>query len=473
MFDFVLLAFVVKQEQTPTVKQEAEVNEEKTNHKPPVFDNRVSTITTVIKSESRDTDALKNAVSVVMAPGTAVPKQEVNKEEEAERAVVRSNQQAKIPLKKRELKLTESFHSNHLNNNSSSIIVCNPSVIQTKDGREAALPHSSTPPGGLAASQQQLQEAGSALRQELTNGRSSLLLPHKEGQNGVIGVIGQVGVIGHVGVIRSPSERHRTHGAEQQEENGPTSDHSGSRAVEEEREVSRQSVLIRTGPVEGEVTAASVTVCSLSQPTEETKTQTAEVQEEKTTEEQSDMEKGTKTVKRQEEDLETRFEGSRGASVSPVAEEGSNHEKNKSNLEKVESEPASAVPRLQESLQEVINGETVAQLRVKDTGLGSQEGQGPLEEASSELQKEGIRLKIKIPPHRRNKLRGKEEEKEREQVQEEGRSLRRSARICRYVSERIHETVSGWCERTDNKFNTNFFLKIVCFAKLQAELEGG
>lgn len=83
-----------------------------------------------------------------------------------------------------------------------------------------------------------------------------------------------------------------------------------------------------------------------------------------------------------------------------------------------------------------VNGGLAAPLRVKDTGLGSEERQGPLEEASSELQKEGIRLKIKIPPHRRNKLKGKggKEEKEKEQeVQEEGRPLRRSARICRYV----------------------------------------
>lgn len=245
----------VKQEQP--VKEEnteLEVKEEKTDVKPPAFDNRVSTITTIVKSEP------KNSVSVVMAPGaTVTTKPELNKEEEAERAVVRSSQQAKIPLKKRELKLAESYHSNHLNNSnssSSSIIVFNPSVIQTKDssGRE--------PPGGQAASQQQLVVTAS--RQELTNGRASLLQPHKEGQNGVIGVIGQVGVIGHVGVIRSPSERHRPLGANQQELNGPSLNRQGCRAEKEEskeevkevkeeaKEVSRQSVLVRKGPVEAE-----------------------------------------------------------------------------------------------------------------------------------------------------------------------------------------------------------------------------
>lgn len=471
---------------------EAEVKEEKMDHKPPVFDNRVSTITTIIKSESRDADAPKNAVSVVMAPGATVTKQEMNKEEEAERAVVRSNQQAKIPLKKRELKLAESYQSNHLNNsNSSSIIVCNPSVIQTKDshGREGKLPNPLAPPGGPATSQQQQQLVVTASRQELTNGRASLLLPHKEGQNGVIGVIGQVGVVGHVGVIRSPSERHRAPGAEQQQEqNGPSLDHRGSRAVEEEREVSRQSVLVRKGPVEEETAAAAtalpphaaveaqtarklplsslksdqlpeaverkvdfVSVSSLSQSTEESKRQTAEDQSKKMTEEQLDT--GTKTgiSSRQpkSDNLDEREERRREASGRPVAEEGSkdDHEKNKSTLEKLEAESGSAVPPLkvdqkdkkdhQDHQGDGVNGGLATQFRVKDAALRSEQGQGPLEEASSELQKEGIRLKIKIPPHRRNKLRGKggkEEEKEREQeVQEEGRPLRRSARICRYV----------------------------------------
>ncbi|XP_041797032.1 remodeling and spacing factor 1 isoform X2 [Chelmon rostratus] len=479
---------VVKQEQMPPIKQEsteAEVKEEKLDHKPPVFDNRVSTITTIIKSESRDADAPKNAVSVVMAPGATLTKPETNKEEEAERAVVRSSQQAKIPLKKRELKLAESYHSNHLNNsNSSSIIVCNPSVIHTKDthGREGKVPNSLAAPGGQAASQQQQQQqlVVTASRQELTNGRASLLLPHKEGQNGVIGVIGQVGVVGHVGVIRSPSERHRAPIADQQEQNGPSSDHQGSRAVEEEREVSRQSVLVRKGPVEGETVAApaphavmeaqtakkllvsslksdqlpevverkvdSVCVSSLSQSTEEPKRQTAEDQSKKTTEEHLDKGKktGFSSHQKKYDSLDEREERRREVSGCPVAEERSkdDHEKNKSTSGKLEADSGSTVPPPKVDQQETkdhqgdgVNGRFAAPFRVKDSGPGTEERQGPLEEASSELQKEGIRLKIKIPPHRRNKLRGKggkEEEKERDQeVHEEGRPLRRSARICR------------------------------------------
>ncbi|KAL3057946.1 hypothetical protein OYC64_008239 [Pagothenia borchgrevinki] len=143
------LTEVIKMEHTQLGN--TEVKEEKTEHiSSPVFDNRVSTITTVIKSESRDTDNPKNAVSVVMAPGATVTKQEVNKEEEVERAVVTRSEQAKIPLKKRELKLAESF-SNHLKN--SSIIVCNPSVIQAKEGKLPAAP----PPRSSSWSLHQVQ----------------------------------------------------------------------------------------------------------------------------------------------------------------------------------------------------------------------------------------------------------------------------------------------------------------------------
>ncbi|XP_019961067.2 remodeling and spacing factor 1 isoform X2 [Paralichthys olivaceus] len=474
---------VLKEEQMQSIKGEntdAEVKEKRTDHKPPLFDNRVSTITTIVKSESREADAPKNTVSVVMAPCTTVIKQEVNKEEEAGRAVVRSNQQAKIPLKKRELKLAESYQSSHLNNNnnssssssSSSIIVCNPSVIQSKDshGREGKLLNSVAPSCGLAMSQQQ-QLVVSASKQELTNGRASVLLPHKDGQNGVIGVIGQVGVIGHIGVIRSPSERHRAPGAEQQEPNGPSVEHWGSRVVEEEREVSRQSVLVRKGPVEGDtsVTTSSalrtpgklpmtslksdqapkaaegevdaVSISPLSQSTEEPKRQTTEDLCKINTEEPSEKTKTAHSSRHQKDDGVDEREERKGE-VSGT-EEGSKdyNEKSKSTLGKMEAESGGAVPPLKVEQRnekdhqgDVVNDELAAQVRVKDAGLRSEGKQGPLEEASSELQKEGIRLKIKIPPHRRNKLRkgGKEEEKEREQeAQEEGRQLRRSARICR------------------------------------------
>ncbi|XP_029027384.1 remodeling and spacing factor 1 isoform X2 [Betta splendens] len=421
---------VLKQEQMLPIKQEpteASVKEEK-DHSQLVFDNRVSTITS-IRSEPRESQTPKNVVSVVMVPSVAVTKQEVSKKEEAERAVVRSSQQAKIPLKKRELKLAESFHSNHLKNNnnnnncSSSIIVCNPSVIQTKDthGKDGKLLSSLAPPGGLVSFPQQHPRVATASRQELTNGREPLLLPHKEGQNGVIG---QVGVVGHVGVIRSPSEHHRSLGSD-----GLSLDHTGCRGVDE-REVGRQSVLVRKGPVDREspeaatalhphtVTEAqtagkipegikmkSVCVSSQSDLTQETQRQSAEEQL------VMGMNIGLFADQQKDDDVE---EG----------EEKRYHERNESTLGKVEGESGSTGPPLKletELHEDGLNGRLASLVQVKDAG--AEVRQRPLEEASSELQKEGIRLKIKIPPHRRNKLRGKG-------TKEEDKALRRSARIC-------------------------------------------
>lgn len=452
---------------------ETEVKEENVDHKPLTLDNRVSTITTVIKTESRDTAAPKNAVSVVMAPGAILTKQEVKKEDEAERAAVRSNQQANIPLKKRDLKLTESYQSNHVNmNSSSSIIVCNPSVIQSKDclGRDGNLTNSVAPLSGQILSQP-LQPMVTASRQELTNGRAPVVLPHKEGDNRVTGVIGQVGVIGHVGVIRSPSERHRVDGVNQQEPNGPSLD--STRVVEEEREVSRQSVLVRKGPTEGDTAAATALtpqtameakmtsskcevaseaaenkadisgIVSLS--TEEPGRERAEDLTKKTTEEQFIIGMSKECSSHQQEADHLKDESTKVLD----AEDGSNNdqERNKSTLVMVKVESADTIPPLKlhqhiekEHLhrqRDGVNGLLEAQVRVRDIGLGSEEKRVPLEEASSELQKEGIRLKIKIPPHRRNKLRGKgEREEQKDRVRERldsMRPLRRSARICRYM----------------------------------------
>ncbi|XP_030007128.1 remodeling and spacing factor 1-like isoform X2 [Sphaeramia orbicularis] len=395
---------VVKQELTVKLENtEAELKEERAEKKPlPFFDNRVSTITTIVKSESRDADAPRNTVSVVMAAGTAATKPELKKEEEAERAVVRSNQQAKIPLKKRELKLSENFHSNHLNNsNSSSIIVCNPAVMQAKDREH---PHT----------------AAAMTTQELTNGRASVLLPHTEGQNGVVGVIGQVGVVGHVGVIRSPSERHRT-----PELNGPSVDRHRSTVPEEDREPSRQSVLVRKAPVQEETVTAALPpgIAQKPPPSVEPERNSAEDRVPKTTTtEGEELNKDTKS-KCQQKDADVDETKDRGNTDS---------EKNKSTLGTTEDKDKQDK---QEQPAEV-NGQTAAAAggRPKDASLRS-EVTTPLEEASSEIQKEGIRLKIKIPPHRRNKMRGKgvkggKEEKEQE-APDEGRPLRRSARICR------------------------------------------
>ncbi|XP_007552408.1 remodeling and spacing factor 1 isoform X1 [Poecilia formosa] len=406
---------VIKEEE---VKQES--TEPKMKEKTAAFDNRVSTIT-AIKSEPRDADGPKNAVSVLIAPGAALIK--LNKEDEAERAAVRSNQQAKIPLKKRDLKLAGCFQTNHLSNansSSSSIIVCNPSVINSKDcrGRDGKPINSLEPQGSPASCLQQVITS----RQELTNGRA----PHPPPRDGQNGVIGQIGVIGHVGVIRSPSELHRA-----PEENGPKSEPSGVKAGEE---VSRQSVLVRKGPPEQDATAAATTLPAHPVPpltnqkpdlTERKgdsvgfSSQMAENQNNKAAEK---MDKADQGSGQQEESRKVKEEpGINSALISGASGKG-------------DSEPQKA-EKLNKMIQQEqgVNGGLVSVVKLKKIGFVSEQKRVPLEEASSELQKEGIRLKIKIPPHRRNKLRrkeGKEEMKTRE-GQKEGRPLRRSARICR------------------------------------------
>ncbi|XP_057695400.1 remodeling and spacing factor 1-like isoform X1 [Corythoichthys intestinalis] len=324
-------------EQTANIKQEAK--EEKSSDGAPLFDNHVSTITSVIKSECRDS-------SVVT---TVAPKQE----EEAGRAVVRSSQQAKIPLKKRELKLAESYHGNHLtNNNSSSIIVCNPSVIQTKDV-------SLTLPRGQTASQQLL---------DLMNGRASVVLHH-------------------IGVIRGPT----------------TSEENGCRAAEDEKnvqgcisrtpELGRQSVLVRNEPVPTETPHQGPKTSNDKEPDE-------------SVQRGEDADSGTR-------ELHTDKERSKDE-----------QKKHSNALEKVQAAPKKGQEQQLDKGEKGVNGELPekGEIEVDDKPR-------PKEKASSELQKEGIRLKIKIPPHRRNKMKAKEQQQK--EAPEGGRSLRRSARICR------------------------------------------
>ncbi|XP_037123648.1 remodeling and spacing factor 1 isoform X2 [Syngnathus acus] len=328
-------------EQTASIKQEAK---EETSDQAAPIDNHVSTITSVIKSDCRDVSVVK----------TSAPKQDANKEDEAERAVVRSSQQAKIPLKKRELKLAESYHDNHLNNNNnnggggSSIIVCNPSVIQSKD--------TSAPAGGQSAA------AAAQNQPELTNGRSSI-------------------VSHHVGVIRGPTSN-EANGCKAAEEEKNLQGSNAS--TEKTLEVGRQSVLVRNEPIVVETALV-------------------------------DQDADTSADKETDESVLPGEAADVGAHEPQVEKEASQdeHLMDVSTLGKVQAE-------LKED--DGVNGELPDQSSEKSAG----EKPRPREEASSELQKEGIRLKIKIPPHRRNKLKAKAQQKESSEG--EG-SLRRSARI--------------------------------------------
>lgn len=92
---------------------------------PQVIDNRVSTIKSLVKDEPTDAHHW-NAISVVMAPGSL--KQEPSVKTDTNERAMKSDQQAKIPLKKRNY-----THVNHNSNGSvgvCGIIVPNPAVIE-------------------------------------------------------------------------------------------------------------------------------------------------------------------------------------------------------------------------------------------------------------------------------------------------------------------------------------------------------
>lgn len=395
---------VIKQEGMQPVELESTEAKEQMHCKSPPFNNRVSTITTVIKSEMRHTEAPRNSVPVVMAP-SAVAKQETDRVDEAERAVVKSIQQAKIPLKKRELKLAESYHSNHhTSSNSSRIIVCNPSVTQTRarDG------NGSEPAVAAHMSSQHQQALVTTLRQELTSGRPPLqTLPPRQGQNGV------PGLVGHVGVICSPPEHHRALSGRPEEQNRPCSDSQSSRGVEDERETRRQTVLVR----KEEFVALTAAHIDVNQP---------EITEKQLDSVDASSLKHSPVVTNQQTDPLDAWKTS----------EPSSHQQ-KAHIQASEEpqvEPARADTPIKLEPQKDHEEE---EARAADTcGLESEEKRWPPDKAFSELQKEGIRLKIKIPPQRRNKLKGKGDKQERDSkqdVQDESTPLRRSARICRCV----------------------------------------
>ncbi|XP_041088739.1 remodeling and spacing factor 1 isoform X2 [Polyodon spathula] len=136
------------EEQKPNIKEEAEeINKDSVEKKEekertavkseekPIIDNKVRTITAVIKEEPKAPENVKSSDQNVTA---SVPeKQEVSikiepleevkekSSEEVERTL-KNDQQAKIPLKKREIKLTEDFDNG-------GKIARNPPVTPTKD----------------------------------------------------------------------------------------------------------------------------------------------------------------------------------------------------------------------------------------------------------------------------------------------------------------------------------------------------
>lgn len=436
------------------------VKDEKIDFRFPTSDNCVNTITNIIELESSvDARVPRKPEPAVMAPDAPVTKLEMTKVKEAERTIFRSSQQAKIPLKKRDLKLAESYHIDYLNN--SSIIVCNPMMTQTKGSSPGEVLNSSVNPLGQAP-------------QELNNGRAAPLdLSGKERPSGLIRAVG------HVGVIRSSFDCHIVPITKQEEHKVPCLENQPIIAKEQASNIRQQSVLVKNVPSEDHVETsasktAAVTVAhtgtnqhspkcdqlpSASErhrifPSSFSPPQSTERPEENAEEMQglntAGVEAGKENNSEVSRELIRRDEVSKihemreGSEISPVLEGNADDEKERSTVGKMKADLESSVSPLKgdegkkKELDDGITQGLVVQLKSEGTKPESEVMDGPLVEASSELQKEGIRLKIKIPPHRRDKLRGKEgKEKERKpQLQEAWKPLRRSARICRSVKQK-------------------------------------
>ncbi|KAJ7995718.1 hypothetical protein DPEC_G00247500, partial [Dallia pectoralis] len=387
-------------------KEDEENQSVKKRERSEVIDNRVSTITALVKEEHQTlTNSPNKAVSDVMELiSTTTTKQEAPPiKEETERAL-RTDQQAKIPLKKRELFGANRHHSNTLHNNSdmhsnqhcnshsssasSSIIVRNPLVTQTKD-----------------------EQLDDALVEELINGVAPF--------NGLGGV---TGVIGHVGVICRPTSQQQNCRSIFIESTTPGSE-EGEKPKVTDREKSRQSVLVRKSPEWGE-TGASTPLGPGGQEVlagEEKGEKDEKVKdrlERKEIEEGGDKGKERSGGHQSKDKNDNLREKEKSQRCHEKDEEENEKKTSNSAMEEHQSESNHILEgtRDQDEQKEAVCAETTPQIVL-----------GPLE-ASSELQKEGIRLKIKIPPHQRRESSVKEEKVEEAG---HGRSLRRSARICR------------------------------------------
>ncbi|XP_057204741.1 remodeling and spacing factor 1 isoform X1 [Triplophysa rosa] len=400
----------MKREASPVaVKPERDVKDEaewKDVSKPktqpiPVIDNRVSTIKTLVKEEAKDCPRTWNTISVVMPPVPVKPEMQDDKKEPTR--VISSDQQAKIPLKKRELKRSGGYdisnhygNVNHNNNNLNSngsiststggIIVRNPSVLLVKEPHvrnEEKMPTVTVP--------QELNITSSCEKQTSVE-------PYQKTIRGQY-----VGV----GVIKGPLDRKRPLA---ESENTSTKDRNGlhgngsvltSGAGDEDG--GRRSVLVGRSVIKTD--NGSVPEEFLSK---DVNKMCPDVLESPTIEE-------TETIEMKE-------------SQTDVPAENESEEKSLRSPRKRSSQKSkSKLHRRDEGQSTKHSSSDICRVSERgEAGEGETHEDDDDEEVSSELQKEGIRLKIKIPRHRRTP--------ELQHIQSETsnrRSLRRSARICK------------------------------------------
>lgn len=389
----------------------------------PVIDNRVSTIKSLVKDEPRDSPRHWNAISVVMAPGsikqelpakTDSCKDKKEKPVEVFERAMKSDQQAKIPLKKRELKRSEGYDNSpysHVNNTSNSnggvsvggIIVRNPAAMEHAGEKKTA-----PPPLLTGNSEQQIQSSDSV--------RDGVVSPNKREQ--------YVGF----GVIMGPIERKQTFPAADGSGN-PTKDRNGLhedqdaksfKSAATQAENVRQSVVVRKPSISQATHHSSMSEemtlrVEHAESDAKVKALGGDAKERAAlllalpTDAEKEYTDG-KSVIRSSTEQET---------VGELEDAGSAEEQAGSRKDKATTVPDGGTGNMAGCLKaaEEKGLKSSRKKRSDKAKLKSQTGENrnklDEEEVSSELQKEGIRLKIKIPLHRRTP------------------ELRRSARICK------------------------------------------
>ncbi|XP_023648279.1 remodeling and spacing factor 1 isoform X2 [Paramormyrops kingsleyae] len=447
----------------------------------PVIDNKVRTITAVIKEEPKELDNIKSKILLATEGPARLKTQEEMREktpEEVERAI-KNDQQAKIPLKKRELKLREDF------DNGSSIIVRNPSVAPAKEllrnEAEKAGEKSRAQPsilGGMEkeargslvnGESQKSKEAhdGSRINDHFTEGpagkRTSSVnteqggIAGKEKKNGLVGD----GVKTALNMMMrneedKPVEPKRMKlseldrkiivvGKKECISSAEVVDEKKSRASSEEGQkvpITQDS----THPV-GNREMSMTTAQSLSK-----KTEVGTLQKDKQESSNGSDKNGTKLkgasstesrpVKREAAEGKVKMVAAKSKEGRKIAGDEEKESKSRKCSSGKNGKESKRVGNEQENKEEKIekmDSQEMSKVVDESGTLTPQQDPDPVtkegnedEEVSSEIQKEGIRLKIKIPAHRR-KLAYQQEEKKMDSDSQvmDRRCLRRSPRICR------------------------------------------
>ncbi|KAL4646968.1 remodeling and spacing factor 1 [Arapaima gigas] len=452
----------------------------------PVVDNRVRTITAVVKEEPKDSETITTPVQSRMSVIERVegPVKLETKEtlrdktpEEVERAI-KNDQQAKIPLKKRELKLRE--------DNRGGIIICNPSITPTmqllkeetgrgEDEMKAPTKFLGTMKksarsilNGEVVPTKDVMDSGGI--KEFFMSRQSMRVdmePSDKGENGVVGgtVKAELSTMKETSFTEPEKSRLLEPGSKisttEEKENTcattviaavdwmtsrntsmevqkslETQDAAQTGGLREEQKVSEHLFKEKTVKEDKHAIIGGVEVDgnerkkglraehnSSEEEVSEVKVQSAGLTSEKPLDERLSSERWREDKKKKCVSAMKEFPESPnvGPKVGDTTEDKMEikqkvPQKDKKSPED-EKEKSTTVEESESGLQ--VSAELAAE-EVKGNGV------------SSEIQKEGIRLKIKIPANRRKVTIQLEEKRlDSETKPTDGRSLRRSPRICR------------------------------------------